>query len=90
MIRFGPVFFREVVLVDFQYRCPDGLLPEPICMVARKLRAGLAQPSGPDFALLLRAAGSRKRVPVSARGGGPCRTRTCDFDHVTIALYQLS
>ncbi len=36
----GGSAFREVTLVDFEYRCPDGELPEPICMVARELGSG--------------------------------------------------
>ena len=33
---------------------------------------------------------SRKCAVSKELSGGPCRIRTCDFDLVTIALYQLS
>lgn len=33
---------------------------------------------------------SRKCAVSNKLSGGPCRIRTCDFDLVTIALYQLS
>lgn len=39
-VQVGSRFFNEVVLVDFEYRCTDGELPEPICMVARELGSG--------------------------------------------------
>lgn len=32
----------------------------------------------------------RRGALQAAESGGPCRIRTCDFDLVTIALYQLS
>lgn len=32
--------YREVWLVDFEFRAPDGERPEPICMVAREWRSG--------------------------------------------------
>lgn len=32
--------FREVWLADFEFRAPDGHLPEPLCVVARELRSG--------------------------------------------------
>ena len=45
-------------------------------------------------ARLPRERGSRSTVAPRAnsrgKNGGPCRIRTCDFDLVTIALYQLS
>ena len=32
--------FREVVLVDFEFTAPPGERPEPVCLVAKLLRAG--------------------------------------------------
>jgi DNA polymerase-1 len=32
--------FREVVLVDFEFAAPPGERPEPVCLVAKLLRAG--------------------------------------------------
>jgi hypothetical protein len=32
--------YREVWLVDFEFRAPDGERPEPVCMVAREWRTG--------------------------------------------------
>ncbi len=32
--------FREIWLVDFEYKAPDGERPEPHCLVARELRSG--------------------------------------------------
>ena len=32
--------FREIWLVDFEFRQPDGERPTPVCMVARELRTG--------------------------------------------------
>ena len=32
--------FREVWLVDSEYRQPDGDQPEPVCLVAREFRTG--------------------------------------------------
>ena len=32
--------YREVWLVDFEFRSPNGERPEPVCMVAREWRAG--------------------------------------------------
>ena len=32
--------YREVWVVDFEFRAPDGERPEPVCMVARELRGG--------------------------------------------------
>ena len=32
--------YREIWLVDFEFRQPEGERPEPICMVARELRTG--------------------------------------------------
>lgn len=40
MPQVGPVRFAEAVLVDFEFHCPDGERPEPICMVARELGSG--------------------------------------------------
>ena len=33
-------YYREIWLVDFEFRQPDGGLPEVHCMVARELRSG--------------------------------------------------
>jgi hypothetical protein len=35
-------YYREVWLVDFEFRAPDGERPEPVCMVAREFRTGRA------------------------------------------------
>ena len=35
-----PLPFREVVLVDFEFTAPPGERPEPVCLVAKLLRAG--------------------------------------------------
>jgi hypothetical protein len=32
--------FTDVWVLDFEFRCPDGDLPEPRCMVARSFRSG--------------------------------------------------
>ena len=32
--------YREIWVVDFEFRAPDGERPEPICMVARELHGG--------------------------------------------------
>jgi DNA polymerase-1 len=32
--------FREIVLVDFEFRALDGERPEPVCLVAHELRSG--------------------------------------------------
>lgn len=36
----GPMTFTEVVLIDFEFHCPNGETPEPICMVAREVVSG--------------------------------------------------
>lgn len=57
----GGVFdsFREIWSVDFEFRCPPGERPSPICMVAREYRSGrtvklweddLASQPGPPWA----------------------------------------
>ncbi len=32
--------FREIWLIDFEFRAPDGDRPEPLCLVAREVRSG--------------------------------------------------
>lgn len=32
--------FGEIWLVDFEFRCADGGLPEPVCMVGKEMRSG--------------------------------------------------
>ena len=32
--------YREMWLVDFEYRCPPGCVPDVHCMVAREFRSG--------------------------------------------------
>ena len=33
-------YYREIWLVDFEFRAPPGERPEPLCMVAREWRSG--------------------------------------------------
>jgi DNA polymerase-1 len=40
LIAIGTQQFDEVWLVDFEFQCPDGELPRPICLVARELASG--------------------------------------------------
>ena len=39
-MQIGPVEFREVWLVDFEFRAPPGERPTPICLVAWELSSG--------------------------------------------------
>jgi len=39
-VRIGPVEFREVWLVDFEFVAPPGERPIPVCLVARELATG--------------------------------------------------
>ena len=32
--------FKDIWLVDFEFRQPDGERPEPLCLVAREFRTG--------------------------------------------------
>ena len=38
LTKFTP--FREIWLVDFEFRSPPGERPEPVCLVAFELRSG--------------------------------------------------
>ena len=40
MVRTGPIRFREVWLVDFEFSAPSGERPRPICLVAWELISG--------------------------------------------------
>src|SRR5512143_1825446 len=48
--------FREIWLVDFEFRVVDGGLPEPVCMVARELRSSRLLKIWEDELLCLRQA----------------------------------
>ena len=66
--------YREVWLVDFEFRAPDGERPEPVCMVARERRTGRTIPN--LFSTAGPASGSSDRIRVTGRPVAPAADPT--------------
>lgn len=91
-MQIGNQTFREVVVVDFEFHCPSGELPEVICMVARELASGRLHrlwidecrsltkppfPSGPDVLVVAYYASAEAGCFLAL--GWPMPTRILDL-----------